>query len=819
MTIHPVGIVKRESVKPAQSRHRIGTEQRVLLARTVLPFGMRKQKNAKPAQAKPLIGTERNVLLVQIALLFGMKKQKHAKPAKAKPHIGTEQRVLPARTVNPFGMQRQKNAKPARTRHRIGTEQRVLIARTVLPFGTVLQKNAKLARARLHIGMEQHALPVRMIHLFGTVRQKNVKPARTRHLIGTEQHVLLVRMIRLYGIVLKESVRHVRIRHLFDPSTFTVDPNDPTRIIVPGELRLSGDIDLSECSLFVGNFVYSGGYQTLKVKNLISKGQIYMSGGPDLGIEATEDVIGNGFFELCNSDCNITANRIIGGTLNKCRSKLRANEIRYCYGYHNCKLCTYGNQDGDDPIETEDYVESETTPSIPPLPGGPGIRPLPPSSPGIHACYSPLPKKLEVCHMLCYDDTPRWDSETRECEACPAETPHWNGTECIACSDSKPVWNAETKECEACPSETPVWNGTRCVECVADSDCASNTDGRTMCDTDTNTCQEPEMMCPIGDYYEYATEAEAQWCVENCPEHFKKGNTCYSCYYMQHVAFPTHEEAQTCADSCKEIRGAKYETCTLCTDTYYRYWNVNNAEECTDICPGMRFVNVYTPENDGGTIPPIFVNYNNCDSCYLSGLHGSMAQFDIEDCSKICLNHVQVGSECISCDVTEGLDGKVITFESEALAQECAEKCNGKRYANGKDCISCLPATTISTDEEATECLKNCPNKFVTGNYCYSCDYGKHIHYTEKITFANNDEAQECANNCPEERFAHGSTCYSCYNIATYSFSTEEEAQACGKACGKKRHVEGNKCHFNLVPAMQTQTLIGGEETVPPLEE
>ena len=591
-----------------------------------------------------------------------------------------------------------------------------------------------------------------------------------------------------------------------DPSTFTVDPNDPTRIIAPGELYLSGDIDLSECSLFVGDFRYRGGYTTLKVKNLISKGQIYMS-EEEAHIIVENDVIANSLINgICDIGCGITANRFIGGELSSTVAGMDSDQIYYCKGYYLSTCQNRWQYITEDTDTTSSKTVNTASPSA--FPGLPNVCPYPTSK------YGSLPKKLEVCHMLCYDDTPRWNSETRECEACPAETPHWNGTECIACSDSKPVWNAETKECEACPIETPVWNGTRCVECVADSDCASNTDGRTMCDTDTNTCQEPEMMCPIGDYYEYATEAEAQWCVENCPEHFKKGNTCYSCYYMTEVSFNSQTEAQECADTCREIRGAYEGVCRLCTDTIASYWMTvmgNAQSDCDKYCPKMRLPTNYEPNQSKFA-------FIECKSCYTQNLFGQESNygidFDTVGCSDVCLNHIQVGQNCVSCDSTQ-----MVSFSEESLAQECEDKCKGKRYASGKDCFSCLGLTTVSTDTEATECLQNCPNNFVTGNTCYSCQYGKYDIAFTSLSFSTPEEAQECANNCPGERFAYGTNCYSCSRWDTMSFSSEEEAQACANACGNKRYAEGTSCYYKFAMSIPNQTIYPPVETIPPITE
>ena len=115
--------------------------------------------------------------------------------------------------------------------------------------------------------------------------------------------------------------------------------------------------------------------------------------------------------------------------------------------------------------------------------------------------------------------------------------------------------------------------------------------------------------------------------------------------------------------------------------------------------------------------------------------------------------------------------------------------------------------------------MQNCPNNFVTGNTCYSCQYGKYDIAFTSLSFSTPEEAQECANNCPGERFAYGTNCYSCSRWDTMSFSSEEEAQACANACGNKRYAEGTFCYYKFAMSIPNQTIYPPVETIPPITE
>ena len=147
------------------------------------------------------------------------------------------------------------------------------------------------------------------------------------------------------------------------------------------------------------------------------------------------------------------------------------------------------------------------------------------------ACPTETPHWNGTACISCSDTTPIWNAETKECEVCPEQTPHWNGTTCIACSDTTPVWNEETRECEACLSETPHWNGTACIAC---------SDSKPIWNAEIKECE----ACP---------EQTPHW----------NGTACIACSDSAPVWNSVAKECETCPPETPHWNGA---TCIACSD-------------------------------------------------------------------------------------------------------------------------------------------------------------------------------------------------------------------------------------------------------------
>lgn len=73
---------------------------------------------------------------------------------------------------------------------------------------------------------------------------------------------------------------------------------------------------------------------------------------------------------------------------------------------------------------------------------------------------SPDSRNPDSCE--CKEETPRYNPSTDICEACPVDRPKYNPTTTLCekdCTDpAMPFFNPATLQCEACPSQTPTYN-------------------------------------------------------------------------------------------------------------------------------------------------------------------------------------------------------------------------------------------------------------------------------------------------------------------------------------------------------------------------
>ena len=71
----------------------------------------------------------------------------------------------------------------------------------------------------------------------------------------------------------------------------------------------------------------------------------------------------------------------------------------------------------------------------------------------------PHPTRPNWC-TGCHRSTPKYNSTTRSCEACPDATPIYKSSNntCTKCTFSAPKWNGQTQRCEDCPSHRPAWS-------------------------------------------------------------------------------------------------------------------------------------------------------------------------------------------------------------------------------------------------------------------------------------------------------------------------------------------------------------------------
>ena len=144
----------------------------------------------------------------------------------------------------------------------------------------------------------------------------------------------------------------------------------------------------------------------------------------------------------------------------------------------------------------------------------------------------------------CPEDKPNWNTKTEECkEKCPEDAPYWNGTDCLSCvtvDPTKPAWNAATNNCDTCANADPSKPYQNGVECV---DSCPETSSEGVC----KTCEEL-----------YGGIGKPLW----------NGKQCVSCF-SNNISTPDWN--------------SESKTCVPCPDDNPN-WNTKTSE-CVEPCP------------------------------------------------------------------------------------------------------------------------------------------------------------------------------------------------------------------------------------------
>ena len=221
------------------------------------------------------------------------------------------------------------------------------------------------------------------------------------------------------------------------------------------------------------------------------------------------------------------------------------------------------------------------------------------------------------CVGRCSSATPKWDSDTSTCVACPPSTPRyyssnntcrasgcpsnrprWNGISCVACPSSRPKYYSSTNTCRACPSSTPKYKSSNntCVTCHA----FDSTKPRW--NSTTKRCQS----CGVGMWW-YGNS-----CMD-CGDPYGSGSTphwtgssCVSCYSLNpskpkwNRVFGPGSRCEACPDIqvWRDINDSGVYSCECPSST--PNWN-SNTSRCVASCSGA------TPRWNSST--------NSCEAC------------------------------------------------------------------------------------------------------------------------------------------------------------------------------------------------------------
>ncbi len=154
------------------------------------------------------------------------------------------------------------------------------------------------------------------------------------------------------------------------------------------------------------------------------------------------------------------------------------------------------------------------------------------------------------------------------------------------CTDETAPFCGSSNYCEACPTETPAWNGTKCVGCTP-SYCEDRTDGKTVCEKDA--CREP---LPEGCRVNGDCKDNTKYCKITA-ENTKVGDSCYqnfggSCQSKGSLPSP-RKATVTDENGVETVIATIYRK----TDKWASWWDANNWCEAH----GLRLFSLQTPSN------------------------------------------------------------------------------------------------------------------------------------------------------------------------------------------------------------------------------
>ena len=349
-------------------------------------------------------------------------------------------------------------------------------------------------------------------------------------------------------------------------------------------------------------------------------------------------------------------------------------------------------------------------------------------------CASNLPKWVEsdgACHS-CADidvDKPVYNTETKECEACPDATPIWNGTSCEACPDETPIWNG--LRCEACPTDKQIWDSVnkKCVECVQNSDCGTAgfvcTNNLCECAQGTNT------PCVTNFIQTVKTSVYEQMCyICSCPSgSTMSGDTCVC-----------NNECQTYNTSTK--------TCT----------NKTNGTTCSSgLCLNGSCKDDTCPSASSKTCSANLIATASSKTAY--------------------------GTQCYTCACPSGStlssDGTTCVCNNECQTYNTSTKtCSNK--ANGSTCSSGLCLNGSCKNDTCPTGQKSCASGMVAtassktayGTQCYTCSCSSNTPYW------NGSACVTCASVDVTKPYWNGSSCSTCPTSAIYYNASTGQCEA-----------------------------------------
>ncbi|MCR4880874.1 MAG: prepilin-type N-terminal cleavage/methylation domain-containing protein [bacterium] len=188
------------------------------------------------------------------------------------------------------------------------------------------------------------------------------------------------------------------------------------------------------------------------------------------------------------------------------------------------------------------------------------------------------------CYSMYWHYSPRWNNETKQCEACPSETPffsEWDNA-CITCADydiNTPVWDSNEFYCKSCydaDNSRPYWTGTECVSC------ASVDASKPVWNTSTNECTTCELSTFGEKSYWNGTECVSCESVDSTKTAWN-GSECVSCSSLNSSKPGWLINAcVTCPDSLYPVQQG--DACVSCAsiDSATPYWNGTECVACLD---------------------------------------------------------------------------------------------------------------------------------------------------------------------------------------------------------------------------------------------
>ncbi len=352
------------------------------------------------------------------------------------------------------------------------------------------------------------------------------------------------------------------------------------------------------------------------------------------------------------------------------------------------------------------------------------------------------------------ENTPVWKviEEKGQCVTCAVadqKKPVWSGTECEACPEDTPKWNSTSEACEACPTNSE-WSGDQC-QCKAGY--TLKDDGTcTPCDKGTYKISAGNEGCIFcGDNQTTAgtgatTSEECEACPTNRP--IWNSFSCVTCADVDEVtpvwngttcevcpeATPkwNGSECVTCAVNNSDTPVWNGTTCEACPEG--EHWNGTTCEACPENTPAWNGFECVTCAANNSATP--FWNGTACVEC-----------LENEDCKKgLC-----AGNKCVACTKGGDCPGEWCDLENGL----CVAGCNTTMVPNEGD-KTCQCDKTKDPEDPSKD--SKTPVWDAWRNRCVSC-----FRYNEKTPVWNGTTCEACPAETPVWDL-YNEKCVKCYD-------------------------------------------------------